>query len=60
VPGQFEPVHDQWSHRMDAMRYVYMFRFYARLKNVHGAAPTASEVMDIDSEERRERVPAEF
>lgn len=31
VPGSQEPVHDEWSHPMDAMRYVYQARWTHRL-----------------------------
>ena len=34
LPGQHDPVHDEWSHVMDAMRYVYAFRWHNRLKTV--------------------------
>jgi hypothetical protein len=35
VPGEHLPVHDQWSHSMSAMRYVYQFRYAHRLKRVY-------------------------
>jgi hypothetical protein len=44
VPGEHLPVHDQWCHRMDAVRYVYTFRYYNRLANPSGGGVRASEM----------------
>lgn len=45
VPGEHLPVHDQWSHVMDAMRYVYKYRYHARLKNVNRIGPSVIEML---------------
>lgn len=45
VPGEHLPVHDKWCHLMDAMRYVYKFRYANRLKNVDKIGATVSEIL---------------
>jgi hypothetical protein len=45
IAGEHLPEHDQWSHKMDAMRYVYKFRYANRLRNVRLQAPSASDVL---------------
>lgn len=34
IPGKHEPVHDAFSHKADAMRYPYQFRWASRLLRV--------------------------
>jgi hypothetical protein len=33
IPGKHNPVHDEWSHSMDAMRYLFKIRYAAKLLN---------------------------
>lgn len=49
VPGEHLPVHDKWSHIMDAMRYVYKYRYASRLKNVDRTAVSAAEMLQPGS-----------
>lgn len=60
VPGAHEPVHDQWSHMMDAMRYVYMFRYHDRLRDVYARGVTVSQLLAIGADDKPEKVPLEF
>lgn len=60
VPGRYDPVHDEWSHSMDSMRYGYQFRFHNRLKNVLLNAPSVASILDDVKSMRGERTPMEF
>jgi len=61
VPGEHLPVHDQWSHIMDAMRYVYKFRYHARLRNVDRTAVSNADILAPGQRDARvTRAPAIF
>jgi hypothetical protein len=44
LPGQHEPVHDQWSHACAAKRYMYKYRYLHLLQSRTGGN-TASDVL---------------
>jgi len=45
IPGQHLPVHDKFSHVCDAMRYVYKFRWAARLKSLDKKIVTDHQIL---------------
>lgn len=45
VPGDHMPVHDEWSHKMDAKRYLFRNRYPALLKNRKRRGPTARRIL---------------
>jgi hypothetical protein len=59
VPGKQLPVHDQWSHKCDAKRYIYRNRFTDKLTNRRGRGVPAKRILargagyDRQSETRR-------
>lgn len=55
IPGKQEPVHDEWSHACDALRYVYSFRWSARLQRVDNSHRVASAAFGIGKGKRDER-----
>jgi hypothetical protein len=56
VPGEHEPVHDEWSHMMAAKRYVYMFRYHTRLKRVEaGSLVPAKSMLGVGRGNRRDQ-----
>ena len=52
VPGEHLPVHDQWCHRMDAMRYVYKYRYAPRLRHLEPST-TAKRIIRSGSSDKR-------
>jgi hypothetical protein len=46
IPGRHEPVHDKHSHSIDAMKYVYMFRWSARLYDIDKTVVSTKAILD--------------
>jgi hypothetical protein len=49
IPGQHEPVHDEWSHPMDAVRYLYQVRWRHRLAQREPGTVPVQEVYRMGS-----------
>jgi hypothetical protein len=45
IPGKFMPVHDEWSHKMDAKRYLYRNRYPAKLLNRKKRGVTTKRIL---------------
>jgi hypothetical protein len=60
IAGKHLPVHDQWSHCCDAMRYVYKFRFYSRLKSVDNTVVSNRQVLAVDGDRAKQPDEAVF
>ena len=57
IPGATEPVHDQWSHKCSAKRYMYQYRYAHLLRDrVHGGQQ-AAEVLARGATRARELTP---
>lgn len=47
ISGKHEPVHDQWSHPCDAMRYTYRNRYAYHLHDTMGQGETFDAIFEI-------------
>lgn len=45
IPGIHLPVHDEWSHKMDAKRYLFRVRYAHRLKNRAAKGVKAKKIL---------------
>jgi hypothetical protein len=57
IPGKQLPVHDEFSHRMSALRYVYMFRWPHRLHDVEARAVNSDLILAAGMDDLREQPP---
>lgn len=57
IPGRHLAEHDEWSHGADAMRYVYMFRYHARLRRMDAGTQASTRKMLEVGEDYRPTQP---